>query len=123
MVTSNASPAPDAEAAKKKAERRAVRKAGREAGDKTGNKAGNKGKKNLSLLHIGRRIEAIQKQEDQSKARKARSRLLLHVLTGIADGSVKQPDKAAQAVLDIMPKKGDGKGKGKGKGSSEGDGE
>src|SRR5665213_1821496 len=105
MVTSNAPAATDAEAAKKKADRRAERRAGKEAGDKAENKGENKGRKSLSLAHIGKRIEAIKKLEDASKAKRASQRLAIHVLTGIADGSVTKQVKAAQAVVAILPKK------------------
>lgn len=57
------------------------------------------------MVAINRRIAVIQKLEDADKAKKARARLIRTVLNAIADGSVRQPSKAAQAVVAIMPKK------------------
>ena len=64
-------------------------------------------------MAINRRVEALQALEDPLKKKKGRQRLLHNILTGIADGSVKQPNKAAEAVLTLMRAKG-GKAKDKG---------
>jgi hypothetical protein len=48
---------------------------------------------------IRRRAEALAQMEDRKKAANARRRLLIKLLTGIADGSVRDPAKAAEAFL------------------------
>ncbi len=79
---------------------------GRRGGGKAGGQV-------LAIGAINRRVEALQKLEDSVQKKKGRQRLLHNILTGIADGSVKQPNKAAEAVLTLMRAK-VGKGKGKG---------
>ncbi len=58
-----------------------------------------KKKKNLNAAAIGRRMTSIKGMQDKDKAKKGRRRLLNGLLSGIADGSVKDPAKAAQAFL------------------------
>lgn len=86
-------------------------------GKKGGRRGGGakEGGKSLTIVAINRRVAALQKLEDPQKKKKGRQRLLHNILTGIADGSVKQPNKAAEAILTLMTRTG---GKGKGKGAS-----
>lgn len=63
-----------------------------------------KKRKALSAAAIGRRVASI-KQMDKDKAKKGRRRLLHGLLSGIADGSIEDPARAAREFLALSPKK------------------
>lgn len=60
----------------------------------------------LTPSAIKKRGDALAQLEDKKKAARGRRRLLHNLLTGIADGGIGQPSKAAEAYLALLPKKG-----------------
>ena len=78
-----------------------------EAADAAGSPKGKRKKKgaSLSIAAINLRISKIQHMEDGAKSKRSRRKLVHRVVKGIADGAVRQPTRAAQALLAIMPEK------------------
>lgn len=59
----------------------------------------------LSLAAINLRAGSIQQMTDPTKVKRARRKLIHRVLAGIAAGAVKDPAKAAQVLMALMPQK------------------
>jgi|GEM_PF-6369587 len=73
---------------------------------RSGQEGETKERKALTFETITKRVAAMDKM-DEAEKRKARRMLIRRVLNGIAEGTIGDPAKAAQAVVHLYGKKAD----------------